>query len=47
MMHIRLQAIGRQFSTPQDYGLSPETRLENGSYKNNSGGARAMKLLTA
>jgi hypothetical protein len=29
MMHIRLQAIGRQFSTPQDYGLSPEKWLEN------------------
>jgi hypothetical protein len=25
-MDIGLQAVGRQFSTPQDYGLSPETQ---------------------
>jgi len=25
-MHIRLHSAGRQFSTPQDYGLSPEKK---------------------
>jgi hypothetical protein len=40
-MHIRLQAIGRQFSTPQDYGLSPEKWLENDNYTNNSDNKRA------
>jgi hypothetical protein len=46
MMHIRLQAVGRQFSTPQDYGLSPEKWLENDSFENNSDGTRAMKSPT-
>jgi hypothetical protein len=26
--HIRLQLAGRQFSTPQDYGLLPEKTRE-------------------
>jgi len=43
MMHIRLQAVGRQFSTPQDYGLSPEKWLENDNYNNNSDVTRVMK----
>jgi len=43
MMHIRLQAGGRQFSTPQDYGLPPEKWLENDNYNNNSDGTPAMR----
>jgi len=46
MMHIRLQAVGRQFSTPQDYGLLSEKWLENDNYKNNSDGTRATKSPT-
>src|SRR5262245_54598945 len=47
MMHIRLQAVGRQFSTPQDYGLPPEKWLENDKYKNNSDGTRVTRSAAA
>jgi hypothetical protein len=47
MMHIRLQAVGRQFSTPQDYGLPPEKWLQNDKYKNNSDGTRVMRSAAA
>jgi hypothetical protein len=46
-MDIGLQAVGRQFSTPQDYGLSPEKWLENDNHKNNSDGTRVMRSAAA
>jgi hypothetical protein len=41
-MHIRLQPAGRQFSTPQNYGLSPEKRRQN-DVINNHGGAHVFE----
>jgi hypothetical protein len=44
-MHIRVQPAGRQFSTPQNYGLSPEKRRQN-DVINHHGGALVFEPLT-